>query len=113
MLGMEETATESGRSRGSASDLEGRWRVERLSRVLPPMLGVTKEISGARGWTKLGPLPILPFRVESRENCIALAYRPPFSVLVDELTAGSGDSWVGRATLGGHELGRFRMVRAR
>jgi hypothetical protein len=108
---MEETAIESGRGRGSASDLEGRWRVERLSGILPPMLGVNKEISGARGRTKLGPLPVLPFRVESREDCIALAYSPSFSVLIDELTAGSGDSWVGRTTLGGYKLGRFRMTR--
>lgn len=110
---MEETAIESGRDRGPAGDLAGRWQVERLSGILPPMPGVNKEISDARGRTKLGPLPVLPFRVESHEDCIALVYRPPFSVLVDKLTADSGDSWVGRTTLGGYELGRFRMVRVR
>lgn len=77
------------------------------------MPGASKEIRGERGKTRFGPFSSLPFRIEKREDCIALVYSSPFSILIDELTAGSGGSWVGRAMLGGYELGWFRMVRAR
>ncbi len=40
-------------------------------------------------------------------------YRPPFSALVDELRAEADGSWLGRSTLGGCELGRFRMTRSK
>lgn len=95
------------------SELEGRWRVERLSGILPPMMGVSKEIHGERGKTRFGPLLSLPFRVEKREHCMALVYQPPFSMLVDEIEHASEDSWEGWATLGGHGIGRFRMMRTR
>ncbi len=94
-------------------DLEGDWRVERLSGLLPPMVGVWKRIRGDRGSTRFGPLPGVPFRLERREGHIALIYRPPFSMLVDELQTKVDDSWLGRSTLGGRELGRFRMTRDR
>lgn len=94
-----------------AGGLDGRWRVERLGGLLPPMPGVSKEIHGGRGKTRFGSLLSLPFRVERRADCIALVYSPPLSALVDKLTVGSGDSLAGRAVLGGYELGRFRMVR--
>jgi ferritin-like metal-binding protein YciE len=93
-------------------DLTGDWRVERLDGLLPPMVGVRKRIYGDHGETWLGPLPGWPFRVERREGRVALTYRVPFSVLVDELRAGANDSWLGRSTLGGCELGRFRMTRS-
>jgi hypothetical protein len=99
------------------SELEGRWRVERLGGALPPMalplVGVSKEIRGGRGMTRFGFLPGLSFRVEKREDCVALVYNPPFSMLVDELRVGSEGSWIGRATLGGRGFGQFRMVRIR
>jgi ferritin-like metal-binding protein YciE len=90
-------------------DLEGDWRVERLGGFLPPMIGVRKRIRGDRGETRIGPLPGWPFRVERREGRVALIYRPPFSALVDELWIGACASWLGRSTLGGRELGRFRI----
>jgi ferritin-like metal-binding protein YciE len=92
-------------------DLEGDWRVERLSGLLPPMTGVRKRIRGDRGESRIGLLPGWPFRVERREGRVALIYDPPFSALVDELQAGAHGSWLGRSTLGGRELGRFRMSR--
>jgi ferritin-like metal-binding protein YciE len=92
-------------------DLEGEWRVERLGGFLPPMIGVRKGIRGDRGETRIGPLPGWPFRVERREGRVALIYRPPFSALVDELWIGARASWLGRSTLGGRELGRFRISR--
>ncbi len=94
-------------------DLEGDWQVERLNGLLPPMTGVWKRIRGDRGSTRFGPLPGVPFRLEQREGYVALIYRPPFSMLVDELRDQADDSWLGRATLGGRELGRFRMTRDR
>src|SRR5919202_2022942 len=91
-------------------DLEGDWRVERRGGLLPPMVGVRKRIRGDRGETCVGALPCWPFRVERREGRVALVYSPPFSAIVDELWAGAGGSWLGRSTLGGRELGRFRMI---
>ena len=93
------------------SELDGRWRVRRTGGLLPPMFGVRKRIRGDRGETAAGPLPGLPFRVAKREEHALLIYRPPFSMFVDELTPGDSGSWLGRTTLGGRELGRFRMTR--
>ncbi len=92
-------------------ELEGRWRLERLSGVLPPLIAARKEIRGYRGKTQLGPLLEASFRVEEREDCLALIYRPPFSMLVDEVRKESEGSWLGKATLGGRAFGQFRMTR--
>lgn len=94
-------------------DLSGEWRIERLSGFLPPMVGVRKRIRGDRGVTALGPLPGWPFRTERRVGRVALIYGPPFSAFVDEVWPGAAGSWLGRSTLLGRELGRFRMVRSR
>jgi ferritin-like metal-binding protein YciE len=92
-------------------DLEGDWRVRRLGGLLPPMIGVRKRIRGDRGETRIGLLPGWPLRVERREGRVAMIYGPPFSALVDEVWAGAHGSWLGRSTLAGRELGRFRMHR--
>ncbi len=91
--------------------LEGRWRLERLSGVLPPLIGARKEIRGDRGETRFGPFPGVSFRVEEREDCLALVYRPPFSILVDEVRKEPEGSWLGKATLGGRTFGQFRMTK--
>ncbi len=75
------------------------------------MLGVRKRIRGDRGTTGFGVFAGWPFRLERRAGRIALVYSPPFSAFVDEIRAGTEGSWLGRSTLGGRELGRFRMVR--
>ena len=75
------------------------------------MVGVRKRIRGDRGATGVGYLPGWPFRLERGGGRIALVYYPPFSALVDELRAEADGSWLGRSTLGGRELGRFRMTR--
>lgn len=108
---MEESTIKPDGGRILVSELEGRWRIERLSGLLPPMPGVSKEIRGDRGETRFGPFPGMPFRVEEREDCLAFVYRPPFSVLVDEVRKEPEGSWLGKATLGGHIFGRFRMTR--
>jgi hypothetical protein len=85
-------------------ELDGRWDVKRTGGLLPPMLGVRKQIAGTEGVTTAGPLRF-PFRVEGR----SLRYRFPPG-LVDELEP-DGDGFRGRAFLAGRELGRFRLDR--
>jgi hypothetical protein len=85
--------------------LEGSWRVERISGLLPPLLPIRKRIADAAGVTRIGPLR-LRFRVEGT----TLRYRAPLQGFVDELEP-SGDGFVGRATVLGREYGRFRLVR--
>lgn len=97
--------------RPAADSIEGSWRLDRLSGALPPLAGARKEIRGDRGETRFGPFPGVSFRVEEREDCLALVYRPPFSMLVDEVREESEGSWIGKATLGGRAFGEFRMVR--
>jgi len=92
-------------------ELEGRWQVERLSGALPSMGAVHKEIHGKRGETRFGHFLALPFRIEQREDCSALVYRWPFSILVDKVRKRTEDSWLGETTLGGRTCGRFRMTR--
>ena len=74
------------------------------------MVGIRKRISGNGGETRIGPLPIWPFRSELKEGYVALVYRRPFSVLVDELRPEPDGSWFGRSTLLGLKLGEFRMI---
>jgi hypothetical protein len=85
-------------------ELDGVWKVERRSGLLPPMLGVRKHIEGDRGSTKLGPLPGLRFRVEGS----TLRYLGPLSGLVDVLELENG-GYHGRSTFMGKELGTFVM----
>jgi hypothetical protein len=87
------------------SELDGTWNVVRVSGALPPMVGVRKLISGPRGRTLAGPVP-LPFDVDGR----SLRYRFPPG-LVDYLEPAGDGIFEGRATLLGRELGRFRMTR--
>ena len=84
--------------------LQGSWRVERISGLLPPLLPIRKHIAAAAGVTRIGPLQ-LPFDVEGR----TLRYRGPLQAFVDELEP-SGDGFVGRATVLGREYGRFRLI---
>ena len=79
--------------------LDGEWKVV-------PLPGVRKRIDGDRGWTRLGPLPGLPFDVRGLE----LHYRFPFSWVVDVLEP-DGAGYRGRATLFGRAVGGFRLVR--
>jgi ferritin-like metal-binding protein YciE len=88
-------------------ELDGVWKVERISGALPPLYGVRKRIRGRRGETLFGRVPVR-FAVVGNE----LRYRPPLLGLVDELTP-DGDGFGGRAMLFGVELGRFRMTRER
>jgi hypothetical protein len=86
------------------TNLDGTWDVKRESGLLPPMLGVRKEIRGGQGATTLGPFK-LPFTIEG----LSLRYRFP-PRLVDELEP-DGEGFRGRSLFAGRELGRFRLER--
>jgi hypothetical protein len=86
------------------SGLEGSWRVERVSGLLPPG-GLRKRIGARGGSTRLGPLPLALFRV--RERTLDYLGWP----VRDELRPAGDGSWVGRGLLFGREFCRFRLVR--
>jgi ferritin-like metal-binding protein YciE len=90
--------------------LEGEWKVERMGGLLPPMIGVRKTIRGGAGETRVGPLPVWPFRAKRTFESVDLVYRRPFSTFVDEVRREPDGSWLGRMTFLGLELGRFRMT---
>jgi ferritin-like metal-binding protein YciE len=90
------------------SKLDGTWEVRRTGGLLPPLAGVRKHISGSRGETSVGRVAGVPFDVVGLE----LHYRRPFTGFVDVLSP-DGDSFEGRATVFGRELGRFEMTRIR
>ena len=87
-------------------ELDGVWEVRRTGGALPPLLGVRKEISGAAGSTKVGPLPRVPFDVVG----LSLRYRAPFVGFVDVLVR-DGEDYRGRATFRGREFGKFELKR--
>jgi hypothetical protein len=88
-------------------ELDGVWDVRRVGGILPPMIGVRKEISGASGTTKVGPVPGAKFDVVG----LSLRYRAPFRAFVDELER-DGDGYRGRSTFRGREFGRFELRRS-
>ena len=90
----------------SVGELDGQWSVERTGGALPPLFGVVKEIHGARGWTKVGPMPAAPFDVDG----LVLRYRGPFAAFTDVLER-DGEGFRGRATFMGREYGTFVMRR--
>ncbi len=91
-----------------APRLEGLWEVERVSGLLPPLLGVRKRIGGGRGETAVGRLPGVPFDVVGNE----LRYRGPLAGFVDVLEP-EGDRFNGRALFRGTEYARFRLLPAK
>jgi hypothetical protein len=88
------------------ADLDGVWRVRRTGGLLPPLIGVRKEIRGSRGETKVGRFPGVPFDVRDH----ALHYRGLLAGFVDELEP-AGDGYRGRVTFRGREFGRFVLLR--
>ena len=86
--------------------LDGCWRVERESGVLPPF-GVSKRIFGNAGWTLLGGVPVAHFRV--RGSTLGYVGWP----VKDVLTPREDGTWGGRGLMLGREFCRFRLVRDR
>jgi hypothetical protein len=83
--------------------LDGHWRVDRLSGVLPPF-GVRKRIQHGRGWTLVGPVPLASFHVRGG----TLVYRR--LPVRDELERQADGTWLGRGLLWGREFCRFRLI---
>ena len=110
---------EAQKSLSVVENLDGEWKVERLSGPVP-MPFVWKRIRAGRGTTRVSPpirrrsgLPLepkLPFRLEQREGHVALIYLGPLSFLVDELRLEEDGSWLGRANAAGIRYAWFRMV---
>jgi ferritin-like metal-binding protein YciE len=88
------------------SDLDGVWDVKRTGGALPPLVGVHKEISGAAGTTKVGPLRGVPFDVVG----LSFRYHAPFGNFVDVLER-DGQDFRGQATFRGREFGKFELKR--
>jgi hypothetical protein len=85
--------------------LVGRFRVRRLSGLLPPF-GVTKRIDGSKGMTCLFGVPIGAFRVIGRR----FVYK--WWPIVDEIDGEDERGWVGRGRLFGVvTFCRFRLER--
>jgi hypothetical protein len=91
----------------TGNDLDGFWHVERTGGLLPPLYGIRKQITGGRGWTRLGPIPLFPFDVVGFE----LHYRPPLTSLVDVLQPAAADAYSGFTTIAGKQVGTFSMFR--
>jgi hypothetical protein len=77
--------------------------VLRISGLLPPR-GLRKRIGKQDGSTRLGRLPLAPFRVRGT----TLDYR--WLPVRDELAPLGDGTWVGRGLLLGREFCRFRLV---
>jgi hypothetical protein len=88
------------------ASLDGVWEVKRRGGFLPPLTGVRKRISGARGETVVGRLR-MPFDVRGQN----LHYRWPFRGLVDMLEVVDDVHVRGRATFRGKEYGQFELRR--
>jgi ferritin-like metal-binding protein YciE len=90
-------------------ELDGVWDVKRTGGLLPPLVGVRKEIHGTRGETLLpGGALGAPFDVVGLE----LHYRRPLAGFIDILVP-HGDGFAGRATFRRRVFGRFEMTAIR
>jgi ferritin-like metal-binding protein YciE len=88
------------------SELDGVWDVRRTGGLLPPLIGVRKEIHGTRGKTLLpGGAIGVPFDVVGLE----LHYRAPLAGFVDTLVP-HGGGFSGRATFRRRTFGRFELT---
>jgi hypothetical protein len=86
--------------------LEGVWEVRRTGGLLPPLIGVTKRISGARGETRIAGLLGVPFEVVGSE----FRYVRPFTGFVDVVEP-DAYGFAGRATFRGRTFGHFVLRR--
>lgn len=85
--------------------LQGSWKVRRLAGLLPP--GVTKEIDGHRGRTRLFGVHVGAFHVDGGR----LVYDVWPIVDLVEPDPERADAFVGRGTVFGISFCRFRLER--
>ena len=90
---------------------EGDWDVFRTGGLLPPMWGVWKEVRSGQGQTHFGRLFSLGFRLEQRDDHVALIYSPPREYVVDRLRLENPDFIDGVGTMYGRDYCRFVMKR--
>ncbi len=83
--------------------LEGRWKVERVSGLLPPF-GVSKVIGADAGWTRIASVPVAPFHVQGT----TLRYR--WLPVRDELRQTEDGQWLGKGYVLGLRFCRFRLT---
>jgi hypothetical protein len=89
---------------GMNAELSGRWHVERVGGLLPP-IGVRKRIGPERGTTWLGPVPVGVFRVRGRTlDYVGWPVR-------DELSSTEDGDWIGRGLIFGRQFCVFRLTR--
>ena len=88
------------------AELDGLWHVVRTGGVLPPLIGVEKEIRGPGGHTRVAGIACVPFDVRGN----ALHYRGLFSGFVDDLERDE-EGFRGRATFRGVQFGTFVLRR--
>lgn len=86
-----------------ARDIQGHFKVRRVSGLLPPV-GICKRINVDRGVTTLLSLPLMPFRVVGNE----LRYR--FFPIRDTLEAQADGSYLGEGFVFGVRFCRFRLL---
>jgi hypothetical protein len=97
-------------ARAGEPGLDGEWRVERVSGLLPPRPQLRKRIRGVEGATHVGPLR-LRFAVRPHgHQLVELVYGVP--LLVDRVRERGDGSWDGEAFLAGVPYCRFRLVRS-
>ncbi len=89
--------------------LDGTWKIERESGVLPPF-GLSKRIFGDGGWTLVAGVPAAYFHVRRRGGEGARLEYVGWPV-TDELSPRDDGSWGGRGLMFGREFCRFRLVR--
>jgi ferritin-like metal-binding protein YciE len=91
------------------SELDGVWSVRRTGGLLPPLIGVRKEIHGTHGKTLLpGGAIGVPFDVVGLE----LHYRAPLAGFIDRLVP-HDNGFLGQATFRRRTFGRFEMTSIR
>lgn len=83
--------------------IDGAWRIERRSGLLPPF-GLTKRIEGGRGWTFFFGIPVGSFRVNGRR--LEYVAWP----VVDVMDPRPDGSWEGSALVGRWEFAQFRLT---
>ena len=94
----------------TTTDLSGRWALERVSGLLPPLGLLHKRIEGSRGATRLGGLLRLPFDVRDGARGPELVYSGPLRIVRDRLEPSEDGGWAGETLVFGLPVGRFRML---
>lgn len=86
--------------------ISGHWKVYRESGLVPYSL-LRISVSGKKGWTKVGPVPIGRLRVTGS------SFSHRVLPIQSQLVGREGMTWYGRLRVFGREVGTFRMEQTR